>query len=114
MIRRWETYGHAGCCCAFASFALAARHGAPGRGAGLTPGDTPRQAADQQAPPADQEPKPRRGRPVVAVDAMGGDYAPDEIVAGAVTAAPQHGGHIVLAARPRPLRPLLARPHPPG
>jgi phosphate acyltransferase len=114
MIRRWVNYDHAGCSCAFASFALAARHGAPGCGAGLTPGDIPRQAADQQAQPAGQEPKPRRGRPVVAVDAMGGDYAPDEIVAGAVAAVRQHGVHIVLAGRPGQLRPLLADHHATG
>ena len=29
--------------------------------------------------------------PVIAVDAMGGDYAPDEIVAGALAAQREHG-----------------------
>src|SRR5580700_9740300 len=51
-------------------------------------------------------PAPHR---VIAVDAMGGDYAPGEIVAGAVLAARQLSTHIVLTGRPGLLRPLLAR-----
>jgi phosphate acyltransferase len=40
---------------------------------------------------------------------MGGDHAPDEIVAGAVAAAREHGMRIALTGRPGLLRPLLAR-----
>ena len=40
---------------------------------------------------------------------MGGDHAPDEIVAGAVSAARSSGLRIVLTGRPGLLRPLLAR-----
>ena len=43
---------------------------------------------------------PRRGfgpaGPVIAVDAMGGDHAPDEIVAGALAAQREHGVRVVL------------------
>ena len=87
---------------------MAAPHGAPGCGAGLTTAGSPRHAPDGQQPPADQVPNAARGRPVVAVDAMGGDNAPDEIVAGAVAAAREHGVAVVLAGRPGQLRPLLA------
>jgi glycerol-3-phosphate acyltransferase PlsX len=45
----------------------------------------------------------------IAVDAMGGDHAPAEIVAGAVTAARSAGLRIVLTGRPGQLRPLLAK-----
>jgi phosphate acyltransferase len=41
------------------------------------------------------------------VDAMGGDHAPDEIVAGAVAAA-RDGISVLLTGRPGQLRPLLA------
>jgi phosphate acyltransferase len=58
-------------------------------------------------PPRDERPPPHR--PVVAVDAMGGDHAPAAIVAGAVTAVRAHGAHVVLTGRPGLLRPLLAR-----
>jgi glycerol-3-phosphate acyltransferase PlsX len=44
----------------------------------------------------------------IAVDAMGGDHAPDEIVAGAVQAA-RDGISVLLTGRPGVLRPLLAR-----
>jgi phosphate acyltransferase len=44
----------------------------------------------------------------IAVDAMGGDHAPDEIVAGAVLAA-REGISVLLTGRPGVLRPLLAR-----
>jgi len=56
------------------------------------------------------EPQPRAGRPrgPIAVDAMGGDHAPAEIVAGAVAAA-RDGIPVVLTGRPGQLRPLLAR-----
>jgi phosphate acyltransferase len=46
---------------------------------------------------------------LIAVDAMGGDHAPAEIVAGAVAAARELSTHIVLTGRPGLLRPLLAR-----
>jgi phosphate acyltransferase len=46
--------------------------------------------------------------PTVAVDAMGGDHAPGEIVAGAITATASHGVSIVLTGRPSQLRPLLS------
>jgi phosphate acyltransferase len=45
--------------------------------------------------------------PTVAVDAMGGDHAPEEIVAGAISAT-SHGVPIVLTGRPSQLRPLLS------
>jgi len=46
--------------------------------------------------------------PVVAVDAMGGDHAPEAIVAGAVAAMRQGGLQVVLVGRPGQIRPLLA------
>jgi len=46
---------------------------------------------------------------MIAVDAMGGDHAPAEIVVGAVAAARDLGIRIALAGRPGQLRPLLAR-----
>jgi phosphate acyltransferase len=46
---------------------------------------------------------------LIAVDAMGGDHAPAEIVEGAVAAARELGTHIILTGRPGLLRPLLAR-----
>ncbi len=55
-----------------------------------------------------QQPRNEPQRALVAVDAMGGDNAPDEIVAGAVTAARRSGIHVVLIGRPGQLRPLLA------
>ena len=48
-------------------------------------------------------------RPTIAIDAMGGDHAPDAIVAGAVTAARDLRTPIVLIGRPGQIRPLLAR-----
>ena len=48
------------------------------------------------------------GRPVIAVDAMGGDHAPAAIVAGAVAAYRQGGIGVVLVGRPGQIRPLLA------
>jgi glycerol-3-phosphate acyltransferase PlsX len=46
--------------------------------------------------------------PVVAVDAMGGDHAPDEIVAGAVAAYRDHGIPIALTGPASRLRALVA------
>jgi len=54
-------------------------------------------------------PVPAAPHRLIAVDAMGGDNAPGEIVAGAVQAARELSTHIVLAGRPGLLRPLLAR-----
>ena len=47
-------------------------------------------------------------RPVVAVDAMGGDHAPKAIVDGAIAAHRQWGVRVVLVGRPGQVRPLLA------
>ncbi len=47
--------------------------------------------------------------PVIAVDAMGGDYAPDEIVAGALAAQREHGLKTLLTGPPARLRPVIAR-----
>src|SRR3984957_13135617 len=47
--------------------------------------------------------------PVIAVDAMGGDYAPDEIVAGALAAQREHGVTTLLTGPPARLRPVIAR-----
>jgi phosphate acyltransferase len=48
-------------------------------------------------------------RPLIAVDAMGGDHAPEPIVEGAIAAAREHGIRVALTGRPGLLRPLLAR-----
>ena len=47
------------------------------------------------ARPGGPVPSPAPG-PVLAVDAMGGDHAPDEIVAGALAAQREHGIQILL------------------
>jgi glycerol-3-phosphate acyltransferase PlsX len=47
--------------------------------------------------------------PVIAVDAMGGDYAPDEIVAGALAAQREDGITTLLTGPPARLRPVIAR-----
>src|ERR1700756_1329188 len=47
--------------------------------------------------------------PVIAVDAMGGDYAPDEIVAGALAAQREHGLTVLLTGPPARLGPVIAR-----
>ncbi len=60
-------------------------------------------AVSAEPPPGDG------GRPVtIAVDAMGGDHAPAQIVEGAITAAAAHGIDVVLTGRVSQLRPLLA------
>ncbi len=46
-------------------------------------------------------------RPVIAVDAMGGDHAPDAIVAGALAAQREHGVRVVLTGPAARLRQLL-------
>ncbi len=43
----------------------------------------------------------------IVLDAMGGDHAPREQVAGAVAAVREHGLHVVLAGDTATLRPLL-------
>jgi glycerol-3-phosphate acyltransferase PlsX len=48
------------------------------------------------------------GDPVLAVDAMGGDHAPDEIVAGALAARREHGIRILLTGPAARLRHALA------
>ena len=69
--------------------------------------------ADEEPPPAEAlgpVPRPAAGRtPLIAVDAMGGDHAPEEIVAGAVIAVREHQVRVALTGRPGLLRPLLAR-----
>ncbi len=60
-----------------------------------------------EAPPASEP------RAAIAVDAMGGDHAPEEVVAGAVAAAVGHGIPVVLTGRPSQLRALLAEHHAP-
>jgi glycerol-3-phosphate acyltransferase PlsX len=47
------------------------------------------------------------GSPVVAVDAMGGDHAPDEVVAGALAAQREHGVKVVLTGPAARLRQAL-------
>ncbi len=55
--------------------------------------------------------RPRRPAPdpVLAVDAMGGDHAPDEIVAGAVAAQREHGIRILLTGPAARLRQALTK-----
>jgi phosphate acyltransferase len=48
------------------------------------------------------------GEPVIAVDAMGGDHAPDAIVAGAVAAHREHGVRVLLTGPAVQLRQALA------
>jgi glycerol-3-phosphate acyltransferase PlsX len=70
-----------------------------------------------QLPPGHEDayqplPSPLRAQPsepVIAVDAMGGDYAPDEIVAGALAAQREHGITTLLTGPPARLRPVIAR-----
>jgi phosphate acyltransferase len=51
----------------------------------------------------------RAGGPVLAVDAMGGDHAPDEIVAGALAAQREHGLKILLTGPAARLRQALTK-----
>ncbi|HEY6278427.1 MAG TPA: phosphate acyltransferase PlsX [Streptosporangiaceae bacterium] len=56
----------------------------------------------------DNPPLPASSQPAtVAVDAMGGDHAPEAVVAGAVAAVTEHGIPVILTGRPSLLRPLL-------
>jgi phosphate acyltransferase len=60
-------------------------------------------------PAADSAPPPGRGSsaPVIAVDAMGGDHAPGEIVAGALAAQREHGVRVLLTGPVARLRQIL-------
>jgi glycerol-3-phosphate acyltransferase PlsX len=66
-------------------------------------------AAADRTPPGEFRPRGGSARGLIAVDAMGGDHAPAEIVAGAVSAARDSGLQVLLSGRPGQLRPLLAR-----
>jgi phosphate acyltransferase len=66
-------------------------------------------AHDQPAPAGLQPAADPLADPVIAVDAMGGDYAPDEIVAGALAAQREHGVTTLLTGPPSRLRPVIAR-----
>ena len=58
--------------------------------------------------PADGAARPGRApRPVIAVDAMGGDHAPDAIVAGALAAQREHGVRVLLTGPLARLRQVL-------
>jgi phosphate acyltransferase len=71
-------------------------------------GDPLSAAADSpERPPADLD--LTLPGPVLAVDAMGGDHAPDEIVAGALAAQREHGIRIVLTGPAARLRQALAK-----
>ncbi len=72
------------------------------------PGD--RAAGEPGQHLADGDPAaPGPAHPVIAVDAMGGDNAPEQIVAGAITAYRERGIPVVLIGRPGQVRPLLSR-----
>ncbi len=60
-------------------------------------------------PPGDSAASEAGREPVIAVDAMGGDYAPDEIVAGALAAQREGGLTALLTGPPARLRPVIAR-----
>jgi phosphate acyltransferase len=63
---------------------------------------------DNSPPPASPRP------PTIAVDGMGGDHGPAQVVAGAIAAAAEHGISVVLTGRPSQLRPLLGTRTPGG
>jgi phosphate acyltransferase len=96
------------------------KHGPPGHGDTRQPREL-RETREVRGTPAvtagtpDDElayPEPGlwAGRdPVIAIDAMGGDYAPDEIVAGALAAQREHGITTLLTGAPVKLRPVIAR-----
>jgi glycerol-3-phosphate acyltransferase PlsX len=69
----------------------------------MTQGDWTLNVPDGRAGTADSA-----RRPVIAVDAMGGDHAPGEVVAGAAAAVREHGSRVVLVGPPAEIRPLLA------
>jgi phosphate acyltransferase len=76
----------------------------PGRGgdAGRARGPADGAARDGRLPGEGRAP-----RPVIAVDAMGGDHAPDAIVAGALAAQREHAVRVVLTGPAARLRQLL-------
>lgn len=49
-------------------------------------------------------------KPRIAIDAMGGDHAPEEIVAGAILAAQEDWGDLILVGDEARVRPLLQGP----
>src|SRR6478736_1670738 len=83
----------------------------PDRRLAVRDGETqPGRAADpgRARGPADGAAREGRAlRPVIAVDAMGGDHAPDAIVAGALAAQREHGIRVVLTGPAARLRQLL-------
>jgi phosphate acyltransferase len=91
------------------------RRSSPAAGSSLEPGgaDAGRPHVADESSPQDAPPEPGEASSaaagVLAVDAMGGDHAPEEIVAGAVAAVREDGLRVVLTGRPGQLRPLLAR-----
>jgi glycerol-3-phosphate acyltransferase PlsX len=64
-------------------------------------------ATASQAAPSPAQPSPAQGR--IALDAMGGDYAPAEVVLGAVQAAREQGVGILLVGPEGPIRAELAK-----
>lgn len=56
----------------------------------------------------------RRRKPVVAVDAMGGDRAPADVVAGVLRAVAEHGASVLLFGREDTVAPLLGSAPPEG
>jgi phosphate acyltransferase len=81
----------------------AGEHRAMAHGGGELSGPADRTSPAARRPPGGRSPE------LIAVDAMGGDHAPAEIVAGAVLAARDFGLRVLLTGRPGQLRPLLAR-----
>jgi phosphate acyltransferase len=74
----------------------------PSGAAGSAPGYTQLRAGPNPVRPA-----PAAARPVIAVDAMGGDHAPGEIVAGALAAQREHGIRVLLTGPAPRLRQVL-------
>jgi glycerol-3-phosphate acyltransferase PlsX len=88
----------------------------PGTASATGPGPGDLESGAQQLPAGAPVPAVTLGpsrEKVIVVDAMGGDHAPAEIVAGAVQAARELNMHIVLTGRPGMLRPLLSKHHSP-
>jgi phosphate acyltransferase len=85
--------------------------GGPEPGLEPQPAQAPRPAVEGglAGEPAAAVLGPAAARPLIAVDAMGGDHAPEPIVEGAIAAAREHGIRVALTGRPGLLRPLLSR-----
>jgi phosphate acyltransferase len=85
----------------------------PGRGhAPDVPADRPASGRSTDSRSTDNDPRLVAGpppEPVIAVDAMGGDYAPEEIVAGALAAQREGGVTTLLTGPPARLRPVIAK-----